>query len=942
MSDDKDSSADQDAEREPLAPAKLTRNAETLYLGSLAPGTPVRDRAMQEHAKEVQRRLNRELRAISSCVQTLLRAQDERALLDEICRIVCDEAGYDLAWVGLRQDDEAKTIRVVAKGGTDSGLLDGARLTWADTPLGRGPSGTAIRLGQSVCIQDISVSPLPEYWRDRTRRRGLQSVLCLPLNDERERTFGVLAMYSKVVSAFTADEIRLLNELSRDLAFGIVVLRGRNERRSLEQQRRDTLHFFASMDRINLALQSNDVEEMLGRVLDAVLSIFGCDRAGLLYPCDAEAPTWCVPMERTRPEYRGASTLGLEFPMDPQVRDLYRVVLSSSCPVRFGAGTDHPVPQIAREKLGVRSMLCITIYPPTDKPYLFGLHQCSHIREWTSEEGKLFHEIGRRLADRLSSLLAYRDLQRSEGRLRDSLAPVQRLVESNIIGVFFWNVSGLIWEANEAFQNLVGYSREEMLSGKILCTTITPPEHFATAARALAELVRTGTGCQYEKEFIHKSGRRIPVLIGCNFLEGSTVDGVAFVLDLSERKQAEVEAAARRAAEASSRAKSEFLARMSHELRTPLNAVLGFSQLLQADAQHRLTSQQLSQLEHIRGAGWHVLALVNDLLDVSRIEIGELQVQAQPFELGPLLNEAVHMAQSLTQPQGVIVTVPDREQLRAWVLADPIRVRQVLINLVSNAVKYNREGGSVRIEVANCGEAVLIDVIDSGIGMTPDQLSHLYEPFNRLGRERSGIQGTGIGLVLTRQLVSLMGGQMDVDSEVGRGTRVCVSLPAHRATKPGGALSCMPSFRAPLDSSADNAGAPAGVVLYIEDNPVNLLVVEQLLARWSTVHLVQAEDGTSGIELARSLRPDLVLLDMQLPDVDGFAVLDALRADPATRDLTVVALSASAMPEWVARARAQGATDYWTKPLDFDCFLAGIRRLLTTQREHPPPIPNEN
>ena len=400
------------------------------------------------------------------------------------------------------------------------------------------------------------------------------------------------------------------------------------------------------------------------------------------------------------------------------------------------------------------------------------------------------------------------------------------------------------------------------------------------------------------------------------------------IMTLRERKQAEVEAAARLAAEAASRAKSEFLSRMSHELRTPLNAVLGFSQLLLADAQNRLSAQQLSQLEHIRGAGWHLLALINDLLDVSRIEIGQLRVQAQAVELGPLLDEALHMAEPLAQPLGVSLVAPDREPLQTWVLADPIRLRQVLINLLSNAVKYNRQRGSVRIEVANDDQSVLIDVIDTGIGMTPDQLAHLYEPFNRLGQERGGVQGTGIGLVLTRQLVRLMEGRMDIDSEVGRGTRVRVSLPAHQAAEPDGSSSFMPSVRATLDGLTGSAASPAGVVLYIEDNPVNQLLVEQLLARWSAVRLVQAEDGTNGIELARSLRPDLVLLDMQLPDMDGFAVLDALRADPATRDLRVIALSASAMPELVAQAFAHGAADYWTKPLDFDRFLVDMQGLL--------------
>lgn len=895
--------------------------------------TTFRDITAHKLAQETQRRLNRELRAISSCNQTLLRARNEQMLLDEICRIVCDEAGYHMAWVGYREDDEAQSIRLVARGGADGGFLDNASLTWADTGFGSGPSGTAIRNEQSVWVQDIEADFPAGHWRDRALQCGFRSIISLPLKDERQRTFGVLVLYSKDITVFAADEMRLLHELSGDLAFGIVVLRTRIEHQRLEQQQQATLHFFASMDRINLTLQeSDDLEQMMSGVLDAVLSTFACDRAWLLYPCDPESPTWRVPMERTRPEYPGASALGHGLPMDPELSELFRAVLSSPCPLRFGAQSTHQVPGAVREQFGVQSMLCMAIYPPTDKPYLFGLHQCSNAREWTADDEKLLQEIGRRLADGLSSLLVRRELQHSEARLRDSLLRVQRLVESNVIGVFFWSRSGRISDANEAFLGLVGYSREELLSGQFLWTAMTPQGDLAADVRATEELRRTGTASPYETQLIHKNGRCIPVLIGGALLEGSQDNGVSFVLDLTERKQAEIEAAARRAAEASSRAKSEFLSRMSHELRTPLNAVLGFSQLLQADAHNRLTPQQLTQLEHVRGAGWHLLALINDLLDVSRIEIGQLLVQAQAVELGPLLVEALNMAEPLAQPLGVSLAAPDPEQPPAWVLADPIRLRQVLINLLSNAVKYNRRGGSVQVQVARDAKAVLIDVIDSGVGMTPDQLAHLYEPFNRLGQERGGVQGTGIGLVLTRQLVRLMDGLMDVDSEVGRGTRVRVSLPAYRGAEPGDAPPFMPSIRATLDDATAHAASPVGMVLYIEDNPVNQLLVEQLLARWSGVRLVQAEDGANGIELARSLRPDLVLLDMQLPDIDGFAVLDALRADPTTRDLTVVALSASAMPESVAQARAHGVADYWTKPLDFDRFLADMQRLLATPR----------
>ncbi|MFL6627555.1 MAG: ATP-binding protein [Vitreoscilla sp.] len=871
------------------------------------------------------------MRILRSANRALIHPVDEETLLREVCRIAVDEGGYRLAMVAFAERDEARTWRPVAYSGVDAGFIRPATVSWSeDSEYGRGPGGIAIRTGQPSIARDILNDPNCARWRKEAAKRGYRSVVALPLKND-DGAFGVLAIHSSEVDAFDAEEVAVLDELAGNLAIGIAVLRARAEHARLEQQRQATLHYFASMDRINQATQSTtDLEQMTGNVLDVVLSIFGCDRAWLAYPCDPSTDRWRVPTERTRPGFPRFPGPDVELPVDPEMLDMCRAVLQAHGPVTFGPGLAKPLPGDAFEKFGIRSCLAMAIYPQLDGPYMFGLHQCSGPRHWTGDEKLLFQEIGRRLASGVTNMQMNRNLQRSEARLRDSLSRIERLVESNIIGIFFWNFAGRITDANGAFLGLFGYDRDELRSGEVQWTSMSPKGYMEADARAAEELRRTGTCAPYEKEFIHKDGRLIPVLIGAAVLQDSTEDGVAFVLDLTERKKAEAEATARQAAEASNRAKTEFLWRMSHELRTPLNAVLGFSQLLRRQAQERLTPQELVQLEHIHRAGWHLLGLINDVLDVSRIETGHMMVQPQALLLGPLLEESLSLSAPLAQSHGVALVPPRRGGAAAWVLADPMRLRQVLINLLSNAIKYNRAGGSVRIDTAISpeGAEVLIDVVDDGIGMTPDQLAHLYEPFNRLGRERGGVEGTGIGLALTRQLVRLMQGRLDVDSEIGRGTRVRISLPAHApaGTREGPPLA--PTMVPAPGAAGDDAAAPSGVVLYIEDNPVNLLLVEHLLARWSAVHLVQAEDGRSGIELTRSLRPDLVLLDMQLPDMDGLAVLGCLRSDPATRDLAVVALSASAMPEALAQAREAGVIEYWTKPLDCDRFLADIHRLL--------------
>ena len=382
---------------------------------------------------------------------------------------------------------------------------------------------------------------------------------------------------------------------------------------------------------------------------------------------------------------------------------------------------------------------------------------------------------------------------------------------------------------------------------------------------------------------------------------------------------------ARTAAEASSLAKTEFLSRMSHELRTPLNAVLGFAQLLQSDTHTPLSGRQLAQVESIRRAGWHLLALMNDVLDVSRVELGQLQIEMQVVALAPLIDEVLELVRTQADGLSVQLDAAYRQQAPLYVLGDTVRLRQVIVNLVSNAVKYNRPHGAVRVGLHCVDDTVRIQVTDTGMGMTLEQLDHLFEPFNRLGREGGSIEGTGIGMALVRQLIGLMQGRIEVDSVEGRGTTVNVYLKLAQASADVGPLR---GSTPPADAQED----PSGTVLYIEDNSINLLIVEEFLTRWPRVDLVQAICGEEGLAFARRLQPDLVLLDMHLPDMSGLQVLRSMQGDEVMRELRVVALSASAMPHEVANASREGAAEYWTKPLDFDRFDADMRRLLKGAR----------
>jgi len=393
--------------------------------------------------------------------------------------------------------------------------------------------------------------------------------------------------------------------------------------------------------------------------------------------------------------------------------------------------------------------------------------------------------------------------------------------------------------------------------------------------------------------------------------------------DITESKNADIARQQAALAEREIQAKSQFLSRMSHELRTPLNAVLGFTQLLQIEARQSAQSAQLAKLEHIRAAGDHLLSLINDVLDLSGLEAGEIRLSMQPVDLAQLVRESLPLLQSLATQHGVEVVTGRAE---GSALADPTRLRQVLINLLSNAIKYNRPGGTVQVESHSEAGRATLSVRDTGRGLSSEQIANLFEPFNRFGVESEGIEGTGIGLTIVKSLVDGMGGRIEVQSSPGRGTVFAVTLAGAATTD---AIEIVP---AEPDMAPDPVGAlmpveRSGTILYIEDNAVNVLLVEELVRTVGGVTIVSEPSGAAGVERALALRPDLVLVDLQLPDFDGYEVLRRLRADARTRSIPCVALSANAMREDIERGLASGFADYWTKPIDFTVFIAALNRL---------------
>jgi signal transduction histidine kinase/ActR/RegA family two-component response regulator len=380
-------------------------------------------------------------------------------------------------------------------------------------------------------------------------------------------------------------------------------------------------------------------------------------------------------------------------------------------------------------------------------------------------------------------------------------------------------------------------------------------------------------------------------------------------------------------------AKSAFLSSMSHELRTPLNAILGFAQILADDKLPTTLEQKKEFAGHILKSGRHLLTLINEILDLAKVEAGALTLSMEPVSPADILAECRTIIEPLAAARGIRVQFPAAgdpaagapEDATGQVAADRTRLKQVLLNLLSNAVKYNREGGTVTVACTACGpDRLRLSVQDTGMGLRPDQVAALFQPFNRLGQENGAQEGTGIGLVFTRRLVELMKGEIGVTSSPGVGTTFWIEL----STAAPLTQLAAPAQAEPGHAAAVPGGAEPRTILYIEDNPANLRLVQEIVGFRPGLRLLTARDGHAGLALAQMERPAIILMDLNLPGMSGFEVLAQLRRDPHTAHIPVVALTANAMPHDVERGMSAGFARYLTKPIDIEQFNEAIDGVL--------------
>jgi PAS domain S-box-containing protein len=553
------------------------------------------------------------------------------------------------------------------------------------------------------------------------------------------------------------------------------------------------------------------------------------------------------------------------------------------------------------------------------------------LKDLGTQQRRVSHELSSRTAEMEEEVYrrgheiaeSNRQLQTANTELRRSETFLDSVVDNIPAMVFVKDAADLRFvRFNRAGEELIGLARTDLIGKSDYdlfpadeADFFTAKDREVLASGQMIDVAEEPIDTPHGRRILHT--KKIPVIDEA----GKPAYLLGISEDITERKQADDEVrAARLEADRANRAKTEFLSRMSHELRTPLNAILGFSQLLEMD---ELTREQHENVAYISQAGRHLLDLINEVLDISRIESGQMTISREPVALADVLHDLVALVRPLADRRKIVLDASNAIADGAYVLADRQRLNQVLLNLLSNAVKYNREGGAigVRAETSESG-TVRIAITDTGYGIAAEHVGRLFHAFDRLGAERGSVEGTGMGLALSKGLIEAMGGTIGVESTLDIGTTFWVELAVAEAP--------IDQYDRRTTTPADSTpAAPARlVILQIEDNAANTRLVERVIKRRPGIQLLAAPGGQQGIALARQHRPDLILLDLHLPDMPGHEVLRLLQSYPETRALPVVVLSAQSTKSGTQRLLDSGAKGYLGKPLDVVEFLDIVDRLV--------------
>jgi len=701
-------------------------------------------------------RENRTLRLIGGCNQALLRATDETELIKSICHILVDKGGYRMAWVGLAEIiDGEKRVRPVAHAGHTDGFLYRTKITWDESEFGRGPTGTAIRGGKPVFIHDITKDPDFVPWRKDVLQRGYASCISLPLKDRGE-IFGAMTIYSLQVEAFDEREIEILAEMAGDLAYGIGALRIAAGHARLETELR------ASERQLNL---------ILNNVSDIIFSISVEEDGGFRFAWANDRFLAATGLNKDQVVGLPVSQV-IPEPAHALVFGKYREAIRTKKAVFWEEVSEYP----AGKKYGQ-----VTMVPVDDATGV-----CRHLIG-------LVHDAT--------------ESRQAEEKLKESERKYRELVENANSVILRWTRDGRLTYLNEFGQKFFGYRAEE-ITGRNVIGTIVPETE--TSGRDLARLMDRiladpAAFEQNTNENMRRNGERVWIAWTNKIVrdeDGQVKEILSIGTDITARKKAEDEvrelnqglekrvadrtaelAIERDRAEAADRLKSAFLAIMSHELRTPLNSIIGFTGILLQQLAGPLNDEQRKQLGMVQESARHLLALINDVLDISKIEAGQMQVHPERFILEDSLRKAAGLVAPLAEKRGLELKLDIPPGL-GEIVSDPQRVEQILINLLNNAVKFTPKG-TVTLGAAVEGPLARVWVADTGMGIKREDFDKLFRSFQQIdtGLSRQH-EGTGLGLAICKRLAGLLGGDIRLESEWGKGSRFTLTLPLERGARP--------------------------------------------------------------------------------------------------------------------------------------------------------------
>jgi PAS domain S-box-containing protein len=731
------------------------------------------------------RRVNRAHQALTSCNQALVRATNERDLLQEVCRIIVDVAGYRLCWVGCAERDEARSVRPVAAAGYGLGYLETIRVTWDDSEWGRGPSGTAIRTGRPCLIKDVATDPRFAPWRQEALKRGYASVLAIPLRAD-EQILGALTIYAVQPNACDREEMGLMQALANDLAYGIMALRTRMERANAEEELR----------------RAHD--ELEARVQERTAAI--------------------------------------------------------------------------------------------------------------AEANALLH-------------LEVCEREKAEQELRS-------LMDTTPDGIYFKDRDSRFIRANQAVAKWVGVADPSELLGKTDFDLFTD-EHAQEAYADEQEILQTGRPLVGKEEKETWPDGRITWVSTTKMplrdTQGNIIGTFGSSRDITERKHAEEELrAAKEAAEAANRAKSAFLAMMSHEIRTPMNGIIGMTELALDTA---LTPAQREYLTLVKKSADSLLALLNDILDLSKIEAGKFELDHSPFSLRDIVGDILHTLALRAHRKGLELACRIASDVPDDLVGDAVRLRQVLVNLVGNAIKFTDQGEVVvHIGVQmRCKDdvALHIAVSDTGIGIPADQKQRIFDPFsqgdNSLTRK---YEGTGLGLAISSRLIEMLGGRLEVESEVGKGSTFYFDSWFRVGAGPTEVL-----WPAEPENLRDLP------VLVVDDNATNRRILAEMLTHWGMKPAL-ADNGFAALELLDQARQAgqpfaVILLDARMPQMNGLRLAELIRQRPQENGAILLLLSSTSAAD-ADQCRALGVSDCLAKPIkQADLFKAILTALGTSEPSAP-------